>query len=181
MTEFAWTFRVASSTLCSHVLSGAPRFRLPFPQCPLCISSYAPPVQSINLHLLDFLVLHSSYIQKILFQTCHSCSSQSKRPLSSVPSNTMEQRPFWENLGVIKKLAAFMEPENALPSLSRFRLIQSTTSHPASLRSNLIQSPRLGVGFPRVLFPSGFPTKPLYAFSFSPKCTVWPAPCFSRS
>jgi len=47
-------------------------------------------------------------------------------------------------------------------SLSSARCIQSTTSHPISIRSILILSYHLCQGLPHGLFPSCFPTKILY-------------------
>jgi hypothetical protein len=49
-------------------------------------------------------------------------------------------------------------------SLSWARSIQSIPPHPISLRSTY----HLRLGLPSGLFPSGFPTKILYAFIFSP-------------
>ena len=51
-------------------------------------------------------------------------------------------------------------------ALSWARSIQSIPQHPTSWRSILILSSHLLLGFPSVLFPSGFPTKTLY----SPSC-----------
>jgi hypothetical protein len=53
-------------------------------------------------------------------------------------------------------------------SLSWAISIQSTPSHPISLRSILILSTHLRLGLPSGLFHSGFPTNILYAFLFSP-------------
>jgi hypothetical protein len=56
----------------------------------------------------------------------------------------------------------------ALPwSLPRARSIQSIPAYPVSLRSILILAYHLRLGLPCGLFPSGFPTKILYAFLFS--------------
>jgi hypothetical protein len=53
-------------------------------------------------------------------------------------------------------------------SLFWARSIQSVTPHPISLRSILILSTDLSLGFPSGLFRSGFPIKILYTFLFSP-------------
>jgi len=49
------------------------------------------------------------------------------------------------------------------PSLTPFLMHQSTPSHLLSLRTILILSTHLCLGFPNGLFPSGFPTNILYA------------------
>ena len=59
-------------------------------------------------------------------------------------------------------------------SLSWARPIQSTDPYPTSWRSILI-STHLHLVLPSGLFPSGFPTKTLYAPLFSPICATWPA------
>ena len=53
-------------------------------------------------------------------------------------------------------------------SLSWASPIQSTYPHPISWRSILILSTHLRLGLPSGLFPSGFPTKTLYALLSSP-------------
>jgi hypothetical protein len=53
-------------------------------------------------------------------------------------------------------------------SLSWARSIQCIPSHPISLRSVLILSTHLRLGLSSGLFASGFPTKMLYSFLFSP-------------
>ena len=54
------------------------------------------------------------------------------------------------------------------PVLSWASPIQSTYSHPTSWRSILILSTYLRLGLPSGFFPSGFPTKTLYAPFSSP-------------
>jgi hypothetical protein len=60
-------------------------------------------------------------------------------------------------------------------SLSWAIWIQSTPSHPISLRSILILSTYLRLGLPSGLFPSGLPINILYAFLFSPIRATFPA------
>jgi hypothetical protein len=60
-------------------------------------------------------------------------------------------------------------------SLSWATPIQSTYPHPTSWRSILILSTHVRLGLPSHLFPSGFPTKTLYAPLSSPIRTTCPA------
>ena len=60
-------------------------------------------------------------------------------------------------------------------SLSWASPIHSIYPHPTSWRSILILSAHLRLGHPSGLFPSGFPTKTLYAPLFSPICATCPA------
>ena len=60
-------------------------------------------------------------------------------------------------------------------SLSWVNPIQSTYPHPTSWRSILILSTHLSLGLPSGLFPSGFPTKTLYAPLSSPIRATCPA------
>jgi len=59
-------------------------------------------------------------------------------------------------------------PKSPSLVLSWARRIQSTTSHPMSLRSVLILSSYLFLRLPSGLFPSGFLTEILYTFLISP-------------
>ena len=59
--------------------------------------------------------------------------------------------------------------------LSWARSIQSIPPHPTSWRLILILFSHLQLGFPSCLFPSGFPTKSLYATLLSPICATCPS------
>ena len=79
-------------------------------------------------------------------------------------------------LQLVKKFPAFYGTRRFITaltsvlhlSLSRASPIQSTYPHPTSWRSILILSTHLRLGLPSGLFPSGFPTKTLYAHSPHP-------------
>ena len=79
-------------------------------------------------------------------------------------------------LQLVKKFTAFHGTRRFItaltsvrhPSLSWASTIQSTYPHPTSWRSMLILSTHLRLGLPSGLFPSGFPTKTLYAPSPHP-------------
>jgi hypothetical protein len=60
-------------------------------------------------------------------------------------------------------------------SLSWAISMQSTPSHPISLRSIVILSTHLRLGLPSGFFPPGFPTNIPYAFLFSPNRATCPA------
>ena len=79
-------------------------------------------------------------------------------------------------LQLVKKFPAFYGTQRFITaftsvrhlSLSCASPIQSTYPHPTSWRSILILSTHLQLGLPSGLFPSGFPTKTLYAPSTHP-------------
>ena len=74
-------------------------------------------------------------------------------------------------LQLVKKFPAFHGTRRFITALTSVRHlslsgaspIQSIYPHPSSWRSVLILSTHLRLGFPSGLFPSGFPTKTLYA------------------
>src|SRR5215470_14687799 len=86
-------------------------------------------------------------------------------------------------LQLVKKFPAFYGARRfitALTSVHHLSLswaspIQSAYPHPTSWRSILILSTHLCLGLPSGLFPSGFPTKTLYATLSSPIRTTCPA------
>ena len=77
---------------------------------------------------------------------------------------------------LVKKFPAFYGTRRFITALTSVRhlslswtsSIQSTCPHPTSWRSILILSTYPGLGLPSGLFPSGFPTKTLYAPLSSP-------------
>ena len=79
-------------------------------------------------------------------------------------------------LQLVKKFPAFYGTRRFITAFSSFRHpslswaspIQSTHPQPTSCRSILILSTHLHLGFPSGLFPSGFPTRTLYAPSPPP-------------
>ena len=95
-------------------------------------------------------------------------------------------------LQLVKKFPAFYGTRRFITALTSVRHlslscaspIQSTYSHPTSWRSILILSTHLRLGLPNGLFPSGFPTKNLYAPLSSPiraTCPVHLVPSVSKA
>ena len=86
-------------------------------------------------------------------------------------------------LQLVKKFPAFHRTRRFITALTSVRHlslswanpIQSTYPHPTSWRSILILTTHLHLGLPSGLFPSGFPTKTLYAPLSSPIRATWPA------
>ena len=86
-------------------------------------------------------------------------------------------------LQLVKKFPAFHETRRFITALTRLRQLslswasplQSIYPHPTPWRSILILSIHLSLCLPSGLFPSGFPTKTLYAPLYSPIRAACPA------
>ena len=95
----------------------------------------------------------------------------------------MVQSPSWESnwFAASQEIPRiFMQPEDSLPHSQAsancpYPGPAQSSPHPTSWRSILILSTYLRLGLPSGLFPSGFPTKTLYAPLSSPICATCPA------
>jgi hypothetical protein len=123
---------------------------------------------------------------KVSHQLSHFYLSWSKHTLNTLtnqPTNSVTQSLSWEaNNHSVQQFPAFYGTRRFITvlttahywSLSWARWIQSTLFRPISLRSILISSCHLRLSLPSDLFPSGFPTKILYAFLIYPMPPTYP-------
>ena len=92
---------------------------------------------------------------------CNSARSSSREPDQEISSHFVEPRSFLQK----SRLCPFPEPVQAIPG----RPI------PTFWRTISVLSPHQNVGLPTGFFPSGFPTKILYAPLLFPVRATWPA------
>jgi hypothetical protein len=136
---------------CSHVHTlNLPKTDLPIYSSAVCVDFgwYAVPSIKCHSNVITYFLTHGAEPFLWSRQLCsHSRTSQHfMKSECSIPCS--QEPPNW--------------------FLPRAISIQSTPSHPISLRSIFILSTRLRLGLSSGLFPSGFPTNILYAFLFSP-------------
>ena len=142
-------------------------------------------VRNLQNHFIQFiklkcLILHSKYYvtvpwsQPDEFRTHHSTPLFIYRYLLTPGCRVLLEK--LTGLQLVKKFPAFYGTRRFITALTSVRhlylswasSIQSTYPHPTSCRSIVILSTHLRLGLPSGLFPSGFPTKTLYATLSSP-------------
>jgi hypothetical protein len=136
-----------------------------------------------------FLGTQRSERQKSFILIANNCHKLAKccKQATSLPCHSLTHgaEPFLRShqlCSYSRTSQHFREPKvhycihkNPPPVRILSRSIQSIPSHPISLRSILILSTYLHLGFPSGLFPSGFPTNIIYAFLFSPIRAIGPS------
>jgi hypothetical protein len=109
---------------------------------------------------------NNTVIQCNYHSLTHSLTHSWSWALLEKPSIVQPLKNFPAFYGTRRFITGFTKALHwSLPWVSS---IHSIPPHPISLRSILIFSTQLCVGLPSGLFPSGYPTKILYAFLFSP-------------